>query len=146
MLAYEQFAMMTMGRNGDYSVWQLQYPQPLYDISRFSRLIMLSLEILKSLIGIISLSHKSNMASQSEIWLFKNLWNIRLATCRLTAPPIPSQGDLQYFVAKNTYSALIPKPCSWEDKTHKVIVVFVLSSTTARKVKWFFICGWLALR
>ena len=63
LLVYDKFARKTMEPNGDYSVWHVQCPH-LHIISRsqyFQHWSCLSYKFQKTLIDIISFSHKSSM-------------------------------------------------------------------------------------
>ena len=131
--------------------WLLRVPctvsPPSCHFSRFSTLIMLSLQIPKNFIDIISFSCKSNLALYSKIWLFKDLWRLCLTTCHLTAPPIPSQRFAIACCKKHSFSTNT-KINLVVTQIYKVLVVFLLTVLhNCQKIKLvFFIFGWLALR
>ena len=104
-------------------------PSYHFSISKFSTLIMLSLQIPKNVIDIISLSHKSRMALWSKIWLFKDLWRIRLARCRFNCSTSAITGSTNSF-STNTKIMLM----GTQTFLHKVLVVFPPSPKTVREV------------
>ena len=106
-----------------------------FSISRFSTLIMLSLQIPKNLIDIISLSHNLGWLFVYKIWLFKYLWRLRFATCRFNCSTNVITGILFSIACfkKHPFSTNT-KIIFMGTQIHKVLVVFVLSSTTVREV------------
>ena len=115
-----------------------------FSASRFSTLIMLSLQTPKNLINIISFSHESKTALQSKIWLVKHVWRLRLATCcfNCSSSIYSITGSTNSF-STNTKIMLMET----QKFFHKVLVIFVLFFTTVREVNQFFIISrWSALR
>ena len=91
--------------------------------------ILLSSQISRNLIDIMSFSHKSGMALESKIWLFKDLSRLSLATGRFNCSTNAITGSTNSF-STNTKIMLIRT----QMLIHKVLVVFVLSTTTPREV------------
>ena len=109
-------------------------PSYYFSISRFSTLIMLYLQILKNFIDILSLSHKSRMALKSKTWLFKDLWRLRLATCLFNCSTNATTGRFSIACCKKHPFSTNTKIMLMETQIRKVLVVFVLSSTTVGEV------------
>ena len=103
-------------------------PSYHFSISNFQHWLC-SLQIPKNLIHIILFSHKSRLALLSKIWSFKDLWRLPLATCRFNCSTNAITGSTNSF-STNTKIMLMGK----QKFFHKVVVVFVLSSTTVREV------------
>ena len=110
-------------------------PSYHFSISRFSTLIILSIQIPKNLIDIISFSHKSRMALQSKIWLFKELWRLLLSTHHFNCSTNAITGRFAIVCCKNIHPfSTDTKIILMGTQIHKALVVFVLSSTTVREV------------
>ena len=105
-----------------------------FSISRFSTLILLSLQIPKNLIDFISFLLKSMMALKSKIWLFKDLCRFCLATCRFYCSTNVITGRFTIGCYKKHSFSTNTKIMLMGTQIHKVLVSFVLSSATVRKV------------
>ena len=110
-------------------------PPPYHiSISRFSTLIMLPVQIPRNLTDIISFSHKSRMALKSKICLFKDLWRLRLATCRFNSSTNAIAGIFAIAYSEKHPFNTSTKIMLMGTQIYKVLVLFVLSSTTVREV------------
>ena len=126
LLAYEQFARMTMEPNVNYSVWQVQCLHlhiifPSKDFQQWScspyKLKKTWFKIFHSYINVAwfcNLRFDYSKTFGGFTWLH----------VVLNAPPMPSQRDLKELVAKT--SALISKSWLWDYKSIKFL--------------WFFYC------
>ena len=101
---------------------------------------MLSLQIPKNLIDIISLSHNLGWLFVYKIWLFKDLWRLHFATCRFNCSTNVITGIFSIACCKKHPFSTNTKIILMGTQIHKVLVVFVLPSTTVREVNWFFYC------
>ena len=90
------------------------------------------------MIDIISSSHNLGWLFVYKIWLFKYLWRLRFATCRFNCSTNVITGIFSIACCKKHPFSTNTKIILMGTQIHKVLVVFVLPSTTVREANWFF--------
>ena len=108
-------------------------PSYHFSISNFQHWLCF-LQIPKNLIHIILFSHKSRLALLSKIWSFKELWRLPLATCCFNCSTNAITGRFTTACSKKHPFSTNTKIMLMGTQIHKVLVVFVLSSTIVREV------------
>ena len=115
--------------------WPLRVPgtvsQPSYHFSIFSALINLSFKFQKTWSTSFHFHINLTWICKSKIWLFKDLWRLCVAACRLT-------GRFSIACCKKHQFSNDTQVILMGTQILKVLVVFVLSSTTVKKLNSFF--------
>ena len=106
--------------------------------------IISSLRIMK-VIPSMELLQNSATATNVRIWLSMGLWRLVRRIFCFTVPPIPSQGDFPWLVAKNAHSASIPKSWLWWQRFNDALKLLYCPAHPSVKYKTFVTWGSFSL-
>ena len=130
--AYDQFVRMTVERNGDYSMCQVQFPQ-FHIISQYFQHWSCSPYKFQKTWSTSFHSH-INLAWRCKIWLFKELWKASLGCMSFNCSNNAVTGRFAITCYKKHPFSTNTKIILMGTQIHKVLVVFVLSSAIVRKL------------